>query len=160
MRYCPHCRTVNGNELRWCQSCGASIIHEPTLTPAGSFHNDFFKRYGAALHRRHRWLNLQIALAISTAIHVVAFGGVMGVGGWALAYVIATGIGATLLIHKVRLGHLSTICLLGFVDLLGLGLCGSFAGYGFIAFMFVFWLLSFWYAFLGYQLTMNNDLHT
>ena len=123
MKYCPRCSTVNGDELKWCQKCGNNLVHEPKLRSAADFNNDFAQRHGNALHRKHRWLSLQIALLCSTLLHLVLLGGLASIRGWTLIYLILVGIGGTLVIHKTRLGHLSTIGLM-----FGLNFAGAAVG--------------------------------
>jgi hypothetical protein len=160
LKYCPRCSTVNGDELKWCQKCGNNLVNEPKLRSAADFNNEFDQRHGRALHRRHRWLSLQIALLCSTLLHLVLLGGLASIRGWTLAYLILIGIGVTLVIHKTRLGHLSTIGLMFGLTFAGAAVGGVFHGViGFLPFIFAMWMLSFWYVFLGHQLRMNNDLH-
>jgi hypothetical protein len=160
MKYCPRCTTVNGDELKWCMTCGSNLVHEPKLRSAADFNNDFAARYGNALHRKHRWLSLKITLALSALLHFVLLGGLASIRGWTLAYLVLIGVAGVLVLHKTRLGHLSAICLMFVLNVGGAALGGVFQdGAGFIPFMLALWMISFWYAFLGHQLKMNNDLH-
>ena len=96
----------------------------------------------------------------STLLQLALLGGLASIRGWTLTYLILVGIGATLIIHTTRLGHLPTICLMFGLTFAGAAVGGVFRdGSGFIPFICAMWLLSFWYAFLGQQLRMNNDLH-
>jgi hypothetical protein len=160
MKYCPRCSTVNGDEVKWCLKCGNNLCNEPKLRSACDFNNDFAARYGNELHRKHRWLNLKCTVALSALLHVVLYGGLASMRGWTLAYMIIIGIGGVLVLHKTRLGHISTICLMFVLNFAGAAVGDVFrGGAGFIPFMLALWMISFWYAFLGHQLKMNNDLH-
>ena len=160
MKCCPRCSTVNDDELKWCQKCGNNLVNEPKLRSTADFNNDFAQRHGHALHHKHRWLSLQIALLCSTLLHLVLLGGLASIRGWTLVYLILIGIGATLAIDKTRPGHLSTIGLMFGLNFAGAAVGGVFqGGIGFLPFIFAMWMISFWHAFLGHQLRMNNDLH-
>ena len=91
---------------------------------------------------------------------MVWLGGVASIRGWTLVYLILIGIATTLVIHKTRLGHLSTIVLMLGATFAGAAVGGVFgSGAGFILFIFAMWPLSHWYAFLGHQLRLNNEMH-
>lgn len=154
MKICPKCEASCANTAARCERCGYSLITEPVILGASEFHNP-----GAAVmekvHRKHRILNLKVTIAASMAVQVLLAATFGFVHDWTLLVHAGFAAGMATFLHKVRSGQLLAI------GVSGAGCLGVYwaTGHLGISAFFSLWLLSFWYAILGYAIQSNNEMH-
>ena len=160
MIYCSECKILLDESVTRCSTCGRQLLNAPRLRGAGNF-DDAGLSVQRDVHATHLKGNLRNAILISVIVQIIVMYMVASIRIWWHFLVIGFIAGLTvLLIHKFRFGHLICIGFMMTSSYLSAYLIGYMEISHFVHFTLAMWILGFYYAYLGHQLKLNQDLHS